>query len=184
MRVLSLPFALCLALVAIGSSAPVHAAQDAAKSTDFDFLLGEWRVQHKYVRVSGERREWVEADGTCTNRHIVDGWGNTDECVINTSTGTNRGLALRSYDAKTQEWAIWWLDGRYPAGPLDPPVKGSFANGVGTFFGEIKVNGKLNRMRFIWSQITATSARWEQALSQDEGKTWDTVWIMSFQRIS
>lgn len=184
MRVFSLPFALCVAFVAIGSSAPVHASQDAAKPTDFDFLLGEWRVQHKYVRVSGERREWVEAHGTCSNRHVLGGWGNTDECVINTSNGTNHGLALRSYDAKTKEWAIWWLDGRYPAGPLDPPVKGSFANGVGTFYGELKVNDKVNRMRFIWSQITPTSARWEQALSQDEGKTWDTVWIMSFQRIS
>ncbi|MGH8186899.1 MAG: DUF1579 domain-containing protein [Steroidobacteraceae bacterium] len=184
MRTFSLAFALCLAFAAIGSPAPVHASPDAAKPTDFNFLLGEWRVQHKYVRVSGERREWVDGDGTCTNRHILDGWGNTDDCVITTPNATNRALALRSYDAKAKEWAIWWLDGRYPSGPLDPPVKGNFSNDVGTFYGQLTVNGKVNRLRFIWSQITPTSARWEQALSQDEGKTWETVWIMNFTRIS
>ena len=36
----------------------------------------------------------------------------------------HRALALRAYDPKTDRWAIWWLDGRYPSGPLDPPVKG------------------------------------------------------------
>jgi hypothetical protein len=34
----------------------------------------------------------------------------------------------------------------------------------------------------MWSRITATSAHWEQALSSDGGKTWETNWIMEFQR--
>jgi hypothetical protein len=38
------------------------------------------------------------------------------------------------------------------------------------------------RVRFVWSQITATSARWEQAYSPEAGKTWETNWTMEFCR--
>jgi len=56
-------------------------------------------------------------------------------------------IALRSYDSKTGEWSIWWLDGRYPSGPLDPPVKGRFDAGVGTFYSDYMNNGKPERVR-------------------------------------
>lgn len=38
------------------------------------------------------------------------------------------------------------------------------------------------RVRYVWSQITANSAHWEQALSADGGATWQTNWIMEFRR--
>jgi len=40
----------------------------------------------------------------------------------------------------------------------------------------------MTRTRYMWSKITPTSAQWEQAFSTDEGKTWDTNWIMTFKR--
>jgi len=72
------------------------------------------------------------------------------------------------------QWAIWWVDSRDPHLPMDPPVKGHFENGVGTFYSD--------GTRFIWSQITPTSARWEQAVSKDGGQTWETNWIMEWRR--
>ena len=45
-------------------------------------------------------------------------------------------------------------------------------------------NGKPARTRYTWSQITAKSARWEQAFSYDAGKTWDTNWVMEFRRVT
>jgi hypothetical protein len=54
----------------------------------------------------------------------------------------------------------------------------------GTFYGDTTIAGKPTRVRFVWSQITATSARWEQAYSTDAGKTWETNWIMEFRRAS
>jgi hypothetical protein len=85
-------------------------------------------------------------------------------------------------DLKSGQWAIWWLDGRNPFGDLDPPVKGRFENGVGTFYSDGAIDGKPVRTRFLWSRITPTSAHWEQAYSYDAGKSWDTNWVMEFRR--
>jgi hypothetical protein len=44
------------------------------------------------------------------------------------------------------------------------------------------VDGKPTRVRFTWSDTITTSPRWQQAYSYDDGKTWETVWTMQFQR--
>ncbi len=158
-----------------------EAAANLTGLHDFDFLVGEWRVHHRRVKVDGH--EWVEFDGTCSNRALMEGWANIEEHLLNGPSGAYRAAGLRAYDPKTGQWAIWWLDGRYPAGALDPPVKGHFENGVGTFYSDYTHNGRPMRVRFIWSHITTTSARWEQASSPDAGKTWDTNWVMEFRRV-
>jgi hypothetical protein len=91
-------------------------------------------------------------------------------------------IALRAYDPERRQRAIWWFDGRVPHGELDPPVVGRFQAGVGAFFGHTTLNDRPMRIRFIWSQITSTSARWRQAYSFDGGKSWEMVWAMEFQR--
>jgi hypothetical protein len=164
------------------TSGHTQAAAARSDSSDFDFLRGEWRVHHRYLRVRGNDREWVEADGTASNRALMGGRANMEEHTINAPAGAYRALALRSYDPKASQWSIWWLDGRSPHGDLDPPVQGRFENGGGTFYGDTTIGGKPVRQRFVWSGITATSARWEQAYSLDTGKTWETNWIMTFTR--
>jgi hypothetical protein len=72
--------------------------------------------------------------------------------------------------------------GRYPARALDPAVKGRFEHGVGHFYSDYTQDGKTVRGRLRWSDITPTSARWEQASSVDGGKTWAPNWIMEFRR--
>lgn len=37
-------------------------------------------------------------------------------------------------------------------------------------------------VRFIWSDITLNSSRWQQAFSEDAGKSWETNWVMDFKR--
>jgi hypothetical protein len=59
---------------------------------------------------------------------------------------------------------------------------GRFENGVGTFYSDDTLRGKPVRVRFVWSNITATTAHWEQAFSPDGGKTWEVNWITDFKR--
>jgi len=43
------------------------------------------------------------------------------------------------------------------------------------------LRGKPIKMRFTGSHITPTSARWEQAFSPDDGKTWETNWQQTLE---
>jgi len=168
------------ALFAALSIPAASAAEGLSGAHDFDFEFGDWTVHHRVKRAS--TGQWYEFDGTSNARPILNGLGNVEDNVFHRPEGDSRGVALRAYDPATAQWAIWWVDSRSPHGTLDPPVKGRFEKGVGTFYSDGEINGKPARTRFTWSQITPSSARWEQAFSFDAGKTWDTNWIMEFRR--
>ncbi len=152
---------------------------------DFDFYMGSWRVHHRRLkeRLAGSD-EWQEFEGTSVAWPILDGAGNVDDNVLELPAGTYRAISLRSFDPATDQWSIWWLDGRSPRGPLDPPVVGGFSNGIGTFLAEDTFNGQPILVRFLWSNITETTCRWEQAFSPDGGTTWEVNWIMEFIRVA
>ena len=188
-------FAAVVAVAILGLGFSAYASQDTPKSTQgaanlsglhaFDFLVGNWQVHHRKLKERlANDHTWDEFEGTLSMRKLMDGFANVDDNVFNTPAGAYRGVGLRSYDPKTAQWAIWLLDGRSPFGDLDPPVKGHFVNGVGTFYADDTLRGKPVRVRFVWSKITPTTARWEQAYSADGGKTWEINWVMDFKRVS
>ena len=45
------------------------------------------------------------------------------------------------------------------------------------FYGVDTVDGRTVLVRFVISEVTANSARFEQAFSDDGGDTWETNWI-------
>jgi hypothetical protein len=65
---------------------------------------------------------------------------------------------------------------------LDNPMIGGFRDSRGEFYNQELHAGRAVYCRFIWSSITPSSCRWEQALSEDGGRTWETNWIMEFTR--
>ena len=150
---------------------------------DFDFYFGTWRIHHTQLveRLAGSDT-WHEFDGTSTASPVMGGTGNVDDNVLDHPNGTYRAISVRSFDPETRTWAIWWLDARNPH-HIDPPVIGGFEGGVGTFVGEDTFSGIPILVRFVWSEITATTCRWEQAFSTDRGETWEVNWIMESTRI-
>jgi hypothetical protein len=188
-------FMASLAALLFVTGLAVQASQDTPKNQkvnanlaglhDFDFLVGNWHGHHRKLKEKlANSHDWEEFEGTLSMRKLMDGYANVDDNMFNTPEGTYRGVGLRSYDPKTGQWAIWWLDGRDPFGELDPPVKGHFEHGVGTFYSHDTLRGKPILVRFVWSGITPTTAHWEQAYSADEGKTWEVNWTIDFQRVA
>ncbi len=150
---------------------------------DFDFFAGRWRVAHRRLqRRLVNDTQWDEFGGACENRPVIGGLGNVDDNEIGLPDGAYRAITLRLFQPATRRWSIWWVDSRDMR--LGVPVHGGFKDGVGTFLGEDNLNGRPIRVRFIWSDITATSAQWQQAFSGDDGATWETNWIMRFTRLS
>jgi hypothetical protein len=158
------------------------AAADTSGLHAFDTRGGQWTAHHRRLQTrSGGGQDWQEFDGTQTGWILLGGLSNVDENLFRRPDGDVTGVTLRSYDPKTGEWSIWWLDTRNP-GELDPPVKGRFVDGVGTFYSDDTLDGKPIKVRFVWSNMTRDSAHWEQAFSFDGGKTWEVNWITDFKR--
>jgi hypothetical protein len=158
-----------------------EAPGDLSGVRDFDFLMGDWRVHHRIKRPVKDG-QWAEFEGDCSERPLMGGRGNVEEHRFDRATGVTYGVAIRSYDPKTAEWAIWWIDSRLPHGAMDPPMKGRFRDGVGTFYSDSTLDGKPIKVRFLWIPGEADAPRWEQAYSEDGGATWTTNWTMAFRR--
>jgi hypothetical protein len=149
---------------------------------DFDFLIGTWRVHHRTLkkRLNGST-DWEEFDGDTVDRKILNGLGNMDENLIHSKKGPVHAISLRLFNPESREWSIYWSTD--VTGTLDVPMIGGFKDGRGEFYSQEVFEGRHIYNRFIWSKITANSCQWEQAFSEDGGKTWETNWIMEFERV-
>ncbi|SEN67136.1 hypothetical protein [Actinacidiphila rubida] len=146
---------------------------------DFDFLAGTWDVANRWrTDFLDAASGWEEFPGVSHASRHFDGGAGFDE--IEFPTKGFSGLTLRLFDTEREEWSLYWASKR--TGTLFPPVTGRFTDGRGEFHGEDTHAGKPVTARFVWSGITETTARWEQAFSQDGGTTWVTNWIMEFTR--
>lgn len=168
---------------------PSHpAASSTSPVRDFDFLMGPWRIRNtRLVRRLAGCTDWETFDATGTARPLPGGIGNYDDFTPQTWSAGFVGMSLRVFSPAAQRWSIYWLDnasgGLDPAtGLLRPPVVGGFRDGVGIFEGEELFEGRPVRVRFEWSQAHTPSPRWEQAFSDDGGRSWETNWVMEFSR--
>jgi hypothetical protein len=148
---------------------------------DFDFQTGRWRIRNERLvkRLQG-CTEWEVFEATNRAQLLPGGIGNMDEFHTDHWAGFV-GMSLRLYNPLTRLWSIYWVTNQ--SGVLDSPVVGSFTDGVGVFEGRAELDGRPIVMRFTWSNITPTSARWEQDFSPDDGKTWEKNWIMTMTRV-
>ena len=154
---------------------------DFSGVNDFDFLIGQWQVEHH--RLAGRltnTTQWEIAQGTDVVEKCFLGQGNRG-CFKRDFDGVAyEGMPLRLYNPHTGLWSIYWLDSEDYR--MEPPVHGGFKNGQGLFIGDDVLRGQKIKVRYRWMDITENSATWDQAYSADNGKTWEVNSIMKFTR--
>ncbi len=161
----------------LASRAHVQADRAAADGRHgLDFEIGTWKTQLSRLTnpLSGSST-WVKYEGTSVVRKIWDGRANLVELKVNGPAGQIEGLSLRLYNPQSRQWSLHYASSR--DGILVPPVIGEFRHGRGEFYGQDTVNGRAILVRFVISDITPTSCRFEQAFSDDGGKTWEVNWV-------
>jgi hypothetical protein len=148
---------------------------------DFDFWIGRWRQRNWRLR---ERlagcEDWDEYDSTSVAWSMLDGLGNVDEFRTDWGGGYV-GMSVRLFDSESASWSIYWADSRFP-GPLEQPVVGSFADGIGIFECCDTFKDQPILVRFTW-EVGSPTVRWQQAFSTDDGVSWETNHITESTRI-
>lgn len=107
---------------------------------------------------------------------------NVVELAVEGPAGRIEGLSLRLYDVEAHQWRLNFAN--IADGLLTTPLIGEFKGGRGEFYAQDTFRGRSILVRFVISDITANSARFEQAFSEDGGNSWEVNWIAVDTRIS
>jgi hypothetical protein len=184
--IVSMGFApMMISAQAAPAAAPSSKASPAPRDGqhDFDYLIGKWKYHLRRLEhpLTGSTT-WVEFDGTGVCRKVWDGRAQLDELEVDGPSGHIEGLTLRLYNPKSHQWYLNWMASQN-VGAFGVPTVGSFANGRGEFFDQEPINGRMVFVRYVWSDMTPTSAHFEQSFSDDGGKTWEVNWITTQVRV-
>jgi hypothetical protein len=161
-------------------AAPTPAKRDGQH--DFDFEVGAWKTHvSRLVHPLSGSTTWVEYDGTSVVRQIWNGKANLLELEVEGPSGHIEGLSLRLYNPQSHQWSLNFSNSS--GGTLAQPTIGEFKDGRGEFYDQETLNGRAILVRFVISDITSNSCHFEQAFSDDGGKTWEVNWKATDTRI-
>ena len=160
---------------------PVGAPRDGQH--DFDFETGSWKTHLKRLLhpLTGSTT-WVEYDGTTIVRKVWNGRANLVELEADGPKGHIEALSLRLYNPDSHQWSLNFSNSA--SGTMGTPSIGEFKNGRGEFLDQEMLGARAILVRFVISGITPTFCHFEQAYSDDGGKTWEVNWIADDFRIS
>jgi hypothetical protein len=148
---------------------------------DFDFIAGEWNVRNRRLLKRGVGSdEWTEFPATTRATPYLAGAANVDEVTFPTLGWS--GLTVRTFDKVRQQWSIYWVNSN--TGHLQSPVRGGFSGDIGEFHGDDEDGGRPIKVVFDWRKLGPSRARWSQRFSYDDGRTWETNWVMELERKS
>jgi hypothetical protein len=178
---------LLLSLVVALQPLPGLALQTSGASRDgqhdFDFEIGTWQTHlSRLLHPLTGSKTWVEYKGTTVVRKVWNGRANLVELEVDGPAGHIEALSLRLYNPQSRQWSLNFSN--VSGGTMSPPTIGEFKNGRGEFFAQETLNGRAISVRFVISDITPTSCHFEQAFSDDGGKTWETNWIATDTRVT
>jgi hypothetical protein len=88
---------------------------------------------------------------------------------------------LRLYNPESRQWSLNFSNVK--GGVMTAPTTGEFKDGRGEFYSQETLSGRAILVRFVISDITPDSCHFEQAFSDDGGKTWEINWIADDKRV-
>lgn len=135
----------------------------------FDFWLGNWELA------------WGD-NGRGTNEisRILDGRiiQENFSSIPDDENPPFQGISVSAYDAPNNQWRQTWVDnqGAY----LD--FVGGFQEGKMILSRDAIVQDKPVKQRMVWFNISDDSFDWAWERSQDDGRTWQTIWPIHYTR--
>lgn len=149
---------------------------------DFDFEIGAWKTQlRRLAHPLTRSTQWIDCQGTTVVRKVWDGRANLVELEADCAGKHLEALSLRLYNPESHQWSLNFASSG--SGTLSQPTIGEFRNGRGEFYDQENFNGRAVLVQFVISDITPSSCHFEQAFSEDGGKTWEVNWIATDTRI-
>ena len=154
---------------------------------DFDFSIGTWQthISRRLHPLSGSD-QWADYVGSSIVRPIWHGRASLGETDADGPAGHLEALSLRLYNPESRQWNLYYASsGGTTSTPaaLTVPTIGEFNHGRGEFFDTELFHGRNILVRNVWSDISPQSIRFEQAFSQDGGRTWEVNWIAVDTRV-
>jgi hypothetical protein len=171
----------------VAKAAPANAGVNVTSvhdgQHDFDFAHGSWKTHIRRLQhpLTGSNK-WVELNGTVVVRKVWGGRANLEEIEADGPDGHFEGLTLFLYNPQSHQWSQTFASSS--DGTLEQPAIGEFKQGRGELFDQETFNGRTILVRGTWSDITPNAHRFEQAYSDDGGKTWEPNFIANLTRES
>jgi hypothetical protein len=171
------------ALVLSSATAQQGAASATARDGqhDFDFNFGVWRTHIRRLKepVTGSS-DYVEMTGTVSVRKVWNGRAQLEEIEVDGPAGHWQGLTLFLYDPKAHQWSQSFVNSA--VGSFSGGLIGEFRDGRGELYAQQTLGGRSMLIRGVWSDIKPDSHRFEEAFSEDGGKSWVPYFIADLTR--
>ena len=168
---------------ATSRTTPPQALEQRDGQHDFDFEIGTWKTRlSRLLRPLTGSTTWVQYEGTTVVRKVWNGRANLVELEVDGPAGHLEALSLRLYNPQSRQWSLNFAGSK--AAMLSQPTIGEFKDGRGEFYDQESFDGRAIFVRFVISDITPASVRFEQSFSEDGGKTWEVNWIATDTRVN
>jgi len=176
----SLPLSNDVAAVSASPSAS-EAGTERDGQHDFDFEIGTWKshISRRLHPLTGSTT-WVEMEASVVIRKVWNGRANFMELVADSPAGHLEELNLRLYNPQSHQWSFNFAS--RSDGTMNRPMIGEFKDGRGEFIDQEIFRGKTILVRHVFTDITPDSHHFEQAFSDDGGKTWEPNFVATLTR--
>jgi hypothetical protein len=158
----------------------------SSNAADFDFLVGHWLVHNRRLRerlAAPACTEWDSFPALLTLHKTLLGMANIERYQAELNGEPFEGMALRLFDPAQKLWTIYWISANAPR--MDQhPVVGSFDGNLGRFYARHCHPDADRIVLYQWDKTDPAQPIWSQAISIDEGQSWEWNWTMVLSKIS